>query len=99
MYHILLQFPILKLFNHISINILGQFSVPPASNRHLLVVLRHPIESPAKILTLSATTDMRIEFMKYNTLNDFSSPEIVISDNATRFTASGLEEKIKLLGS
>ena len=64
----------------------------------MLIAVEHLTNWPIAVATKHSTTDVVIEFVLEEIINRFSPPRTIVSDNATCFTATGIQPLMREYG-
>ena len=90
-YKTTLRFPMTSLFDTYSVDFAGPLPRTPTGEKYILVAVEHLTGWPIARATATSTAEEVLKFVKEEIIHCFGLPRVVVSDNATCFTASVLE--------
>ena len=93
-----LSLPITSLFDSFSIDFAGPFPASKDGSRFVLVAVEHLTGWPLARATSRSTSDVVLDFIKTEIIHPFGPPRSIISDNATAFTSSAVEQFMARFG-
>ena len=93
-----LSLPITSLFDSFSIDFVGPFPASKDRSLFVLVAIEHLTGWPLARATSRSTSDVVLDFIKTGIIHPFGPPRSIISDNATAFTSSAVEQFMARFG-
>ena len=90
-YKTTLRFPMTSLFDTYSIDFARPLPRTPSGKRYILIAVKHLTGWPIAKATVTSTAEEVLKFVKEEIIYCFGLSRVVVSDNATCFTASVLD--------
>ena len=97
-YNTSLKTPSTTLFDVFSIDFAGPLPTSRSRNKYMLVCVEHLTGWPIVESTASSTAAVVIDFVRKHILEPYGPPRVIVSDNATCFTATSLVAFMKNIG-
>ena len=97
-YKTTLHFPITSLFGTFSVDFAWPLPRSDSAKRYVLVAVEHLSGWPIAKPTATSTAEEVVKFIEEEIVYSFSSPGMIVSENATWFTAAELDNLMKKHG-